>query len=129
MTQIPDSGFITAAAEESAASREADSKTAKGKAYYDQRRRELDLGHRELDHDDHSREVKDREKYTDRLFWLMVVWMSVVLAILVVTGVQDSFFVLSDTVLVALIGGTTANVIGLFVIVARHLFPHRNKTQ
>ena len=32
-------------------------------------------------------------------------------------------FHLSDAVLLALIGGTTANVIFLFVVVARHLFP------
>ncbi|MFN0131233.1 MAG: hypothetical protein ACKVW3_01675 [Phycisphaerales bacterium] len=33
-------------------------------------------------------------------------------------------FELPEAVLLALIGGTTANVIGLFLVVARHLFPH-----
>lgn len=35
-------------------------------------------------------------------------------------------FELSDTVVLALIGGTTANVVGLFYIVARYLFPRRD---
>jgi hypothetical protein len=35
-------------------------------------------------------------------------------------------FELSDTVILGLIGGTTANVVGLFYIVARYLFPRRD---
>lgn len=36
---------------------------------------------------------------------------------------------LSDTVLVSLIAGTSVNIIGLVVIVARHLFPNESKTK
>lgn len=171
--------------------------------------------------DDREQEVRNRGVYTGRLFTLMVVWMSVVLSIVVVSGIKSppnpptpnhdwpwwawwtvvvllagvvlglwiprrkkqratnkakaarrarlryvvhfalaigvvictslitvvsadsdlkdpsssgwSFmewvvsFELSEPVLLALIGGTTANVIGLFLVVAGYLFPRRSK--
>ena len=36
-------------------------------------------------------------------------------------------FALSDSVLLGAIGGTTLNVIGIFIIVARYLFPQRSR--
>lgn len=81
---------------------------------------------------------KNRKRYTGRIFWLMVAWMVCVLAILVASGIARPeqpegrdlawhdwlvSFELSEAILLALIGSTSANVIGLFVIVARFLFP------
>lgn len=93
---------------------------------------------------DFTNEVENRSKYTSRLFWLMVGWIVVVLGILIASGVEvppimpddvklTAFgrwvgsFRLSDPVLIALIGGTTANVIGLFLVVANYLFGPRRK--
>lgn len=106
--------------------------------------------------DDFKSEVENRRVYTSRLFWLMVAWITVVLGILIATGIEAppspvdnagaaaasppaslapepgvahwiGAFKLSDAVLMTLIGGTTANVIGLFLVVAAYLFPRRSK--
>lgn len=81
---------------------------------------------------------RNRRRYTGRIFWLLVAWLVGVLAILLATGIKDptpseergsgwqhwlASFELSDVVLVALIGSSSANVIGVFVIVVRFLFP------
>lgn len=68
----------------------------------------------------------------------MVVWIVVALLILIASGIEQpsdhqarefwcwcGSFKLSDSVLIALIGGTTVNVIGLFLVVANYLFPRR----
>lgn len=73
----------------------------------------------------HERDIENRGKYTSRLYWLMVGWMGAVYAVIVLSGLTAWGFKLSDAVLIALITGTTANVIGLFVIVARYLFSKR----
>jgi len=88
-----------------------------------------------------------RRKYIPVLFKFMVAWVVGLLALLVLSAFQPPFtgldefegwdliwvagrsvnwvfsFQLSDAVLMALVGGTTANVIGLFVVVARYLYP------
>ncbi len=88
---------------------------------------------------DNDNTITNKNTYTHRLFWLMLGWMVAVVLILIASGVkvpdnlpQDhcvwtwcrwcGSFSLSDTVLLALIGATTANVIGLFAVVAKYLF-------
>lgn len=105
-----------------------------------QKKAELQLEHRENEARVKSLEDyhKNRSRYTGRIFWLMVAWMACVLLILVASGIKRPVlpegedraltwldwvvaFGLSEGVLLALIGSTSA--IGLFVIVARFLFP------
>ncbi|MEL6469739.1 MAG: hypothetical protein AAFQ74_08430 [Cyanobacteria bacterium J06623_4] len=85
-----------------------------------------------------SQDREERVKYAEKLFMLICSWLIAVLLILLGSGVsyqpsvseddgqaETSYvlsFELSDTVLLALIGGTTINVLGLFVIVANYLF-------
>jgi hypothetical protein len=84
----------------------------------------------------------ERGKYADKLFKLICVWLVVISVVIVGSGYKNDLditvthpngkvisktitppqFALSDTVLLALIGGTTASVLGLFVIVANYLF-------
>ena len=66
-----------------------------------------------------------RKRYSDRLFWLVVVWLAVIGAIVLLHGFHAIPFQLSTTVLATLIGSTTASVLGLFAIVANYLFPRR----
>jgi hypothetical protein len=73
----------------------------------------------------HKSDIENRAKYTKRLYVTMVAWMGAVYAVIVLSGWSIGGFALSDGVLIALITGTTANVIGLFVIVARYLFAKR----
>ena len=67
-----------------------------------------------------------RDKYVGRLFWLIVAWLFIVVIFVALTATLGSSFHLSDSVLIAFITSTTLGVLGLFVIVARWLFPSAN---
>lgn len=66
----------------------------------------------------------ERVKYANRIFKLMEGWLCSVffLLILVGMGTQAGWFKLSDSVLIALVSGTSVNVIGIFAIVVNYLF-------
>lgn len=64
----------------------------------------------------------ERKDYTNRLFWLIVWWLVAVVLFMFLCGACDGFL-LSDKVLIAFITSTTISVLGLFVIVAKWLFP------
>ena len=83
---------------------------------------------------------EERAKYAGKLFRLICAWLASVYLILLCNGIEYEEvyfkekssletevvykldFNLSEPVLLALIGGTTINVLGLFVIVANYLF-------
>ena len=72
--------------------------------------------------------VQDRDQrkmYGDRLFKLIVCWLSGVFIIVILHGISVVPFNLSTATLTTLIGSATASVIGLFAIVANYLFPKR----
>lgn len=74
--------------------------------------------------EDYTSKKQDREQRKQFSIWILgivCVYLLIVLVLLYLTGF--SLTILSDTVLVALLTTTTANVIGLLVIVARYLFP------
>lgn len=68
--------------------------------------------------------LEARKEYANKIFLLVVLWL---VAIGVILGCRGMYwktgFELSDKVLLALIGGTTINVLGIFTIVANFLFP------
>lgn len=88
-------------------------------------------------------DTKARKKYARKIFRLIKWWLIGIGALIVLQGflgkreISIAFhwfgspwrssihFELSDSVLLALIGGTTASVIGLFAIVANYLFAKR----
>lgn len=57
--------------------------------------------------------------------WLLIVWLNKVIHILTHNNICD--YKLSDNVLIALLVTSTANVIGMVVIVLKNLFPEKNK--
>jgi len=73
--------------------------------------------------------VQDREQRLvigRRLFRLVIVWLVFVSTTLVLVAIRWPLnFILSDTVLVALLGTTTVSVVGLLATVALYLFPKR----
>ncbi len=71
---------------------------------------------------DRQQNRAQRKEYADNIFTFLCVYMLFVG--LIITGVGNSHcgFELSDTVLIALITTTTANVIGIFVFVVKYLF-------
>ena len=90
---------------------------------YNRRSREAQL-------DRFVKETRQREEYAKKAFILSVVWLSLVFVIVLLQGFRLELFVgiisvafkLSDAVLVTLIGSTTANVLGLSVIVYKFIF-------
>lgn len=73
-----------------------------------------------------------RAQYARQLFWLLCGSLVFVYFLLVCQGLQSlgnhSFF-LSDKVLIAVISSTTANVIGLFYVVAKYLYPNSSRVK
>jgi len=61
-----------------------------------------------------------RKKFSKSIFSITAIWMFLILVIVVLSGV--GILKLSDTVLVALITTTTANVFGFLYVVVNYLF-------
>lgn len=71
---------------------------------------------------------QDRDQRKDfalRIFNFVSLYMFGVFLLLVMSGIGTNDFHLSDTVLVTLLGTTTATVIGVFNFVARYLFHNK----
>lgn len=71
-----------------------------------------------------AQDIDMRKRYAEHIFTFVSLYMFGVFFILVLSG-SPSSFKMSDTVLVTLLGTTTANVIGVLVIVAKYLFPKK----
>lgn len=85
----------------------------------------------------------ERKTYAGRIFYLICGWLILVGLVILLSGFSESApvlkigingivlvdfqwgssFKLSDPVLLAIVGSTTATVLGLFAIVANYLFP------
>ena len=71
-------------------------------------------------------DTSERKKYAKRAFGLTCIWISGIYILLVLQGFTYKGFHLSESVLLAAIGSTTANVIGVFLIVTRYFFPNKH---
>jgi hypothetical protein len=73
-------------------------------------------------------DIDERKRYANRIFWLLVCWFVGLFLLLFMQGLLSPWklFYLDKAVLLAAIGGTTVNVIGIFIIVTRYLFPQRS---
>lgn len=67
-----------------------------------------------------------RKEFAIRIFNFVSLYMLGVFFVLVMSGITCNNFLLSDTVLVTLLGTTTATIIGVFNFVARYLFHNKN---
>lgn len=68
--------------------------------------------------------VESRRGYANKIFFLVVAWLSAMgLIVLLVGWSQYTKFNLERNIILALVGGTTLNVLGIFTIVANFLFP------
>lgn len=72
-------------------------------------------------------DLRERKDYAKRIFFLICCWLGGMFVLLVLQGILGpwKFFELSDAVIMAAIGGTTVNVLGIFIIVVNYLFPKR----
>ncbi len=71
-------------------------------------------------------EIGLREKYERRIFWCVVIYVSIVLLVILMQGFGDvfKFFHLEAPVLIALLTTTTANILALLFLIIKYLF-HR----
>ncbi len=101
-----------------------DDKTEKERNRFDRARQEITIQGLQQD-------IREREKYASRIFRLVVCWLSAILLIVIAQGVRWPWmsqyigFDLPESVLIALVTTTTASVVGILLIVTRHLFPQR----
>lgn len=68
-----------------------------------------------------------RLKYSNRIFCLVCMWLACVVVSVFMSGFNFFGFKLSDTVLITFITSTTVSVLGLFIIVAKWMFPNNHK--
>lgn len=77
-------------------------------------------------------DIKDRQQrrklqkiVAPQIVWLTIGWLVGVFIIIVLSGFGNAFcwFKISDRILLVLLGTATTNVLGLFFILAKHLFP------
>lgn len=91
----------------------------KGKSldFYDRKMKALEIRNKEQD-------IAMRREYADIVVKFVVYYMAFVFIILFLSGTPSSFK-MSDSVLMTLLGTTTATVISLFAIVVNYLFPKK----
>ena len=99
-----------------------DSKTLEEEKSYEEEEFKLKL--RDLAND-----IEARKRYANRIFWLIVCWLIGMFAIMILQGFGSkmNIFELSEQVLMSFIGGTTVNILGIFVIVVNYLFKKPQK--
>jgi hypothetical protein len=68
-----------------------------------------------------------RKEYIEKLYGLTVVWLTFVILFIILQATSKGHFNLNDGVLIAFITSTTVAVIGIFLIVAKWLFPTLQK--
>ncbi len=68
-----------------------------------------------------------RKDYASMIFNFMSLYMLGVFFVLVMSGIGCNDFNVSDSVLITLLGTTTATVIGVFNFVARYLFHNKDR--
>ena len=88
--------------------------------------KDLDVHARE-DIKDRKQHRQQRKEYADKLLNLARLWLTAIAIIILAQGSLSPWgiFNVSDNVLLGLIGGTTANILGLLLIITRDLFPRR----
>lgn len=94
---------------------------------YKIRERETELQRKEHELQVERVMLDERKRYAFRLFGLSFFWLLFIGVYLILAGM--SFLKAADSVLIALITTTTANVLGLFYIVARWLFPNKGNNE
>lgn len=84
----------------------------------------FDLKIKELEVENRAQDIAMRKEYAGLIFRFVCYYMVFVLILLFLSGTPSSFK-MSDSVLITLLGTTTATVISLFAIVVNYLFPKK----
>lgn len=73
---------------------------------------------------DRKQDRRERKRYAELVFRLVCWWLVGVLALVCCSGLDALH--LDETVLMTIVGSTTASVAAIFVVVAKYLFPSRS---
>lgn len=84
---------------------------------FNERRQEAEIASLEQD-------TVARKTYANRIYWLAVIWLLAVLAILLIQGfgLWGYWKPLPDNVLIALVAGSTTSVLGILASVIAYIF-------
>ncbi len=86
-----------------------------------------DVRTQKLLNDQLEQDIKERERYAKNIFALISIWLIGLGFVIVWQGNENNGFNLSETLMLSLVGGTTINVLGLFFVVLKYLFPEPNR--
>lgn len=75
----------------------------------------------ELSYESKKHDLEARKTHSKFVLWVIGIWLTIVLVIIFLGGFCPSFYI-ADSVLIALIGSTTANVLGFYVIILKYFF-------
>lgn len=68
-------------------------------------------------------QIEYRKRYAGRIFIFVSLWILAIFAVMLADGWGLWGLEIADPVMVTLVGGTTASVLGIFAIVANYFFP------
>ena len=79
-----------------------------------------------------EQDIGERKKYATCFFVLACCWIGIITVLLLLQGFKSFWFgrmpfMLSENIMLAAIGSTTVNVLGILYVVANYLFPKRDK--
>jgi hypothetical protein len=72
-----------------------------------------------------TQDIAERKKYAKSFFILSCIWLLLVAVLLLFQGFGLAHFRLGEPVMLAAIGATTVNVLGILYVVANYLFPKK----
>ena len=87
---------------------------------------ELENAAREGENAGDDQDRQQRKEFADKIFDFVRNYMLFVCVVLFLKGITSQFY-LSDAVIITLLGTTTANVIGILIIVVTYLFSRKKK--
>ena len=86
---------------------------------------QFELLQKKAELDSFKLDTASRKEYAKKIFVLTCLWVGGIYLLLIFQGFSYRNFRLSDSVMLAAIGSTTANIIGVFLIVTRYFFPKK----
>ena len=76
----------------------------------------------------YDQDTEERKRFALRIFILTCIWLTIVMLVVLANGFGTAGLIpfrLSDPIVLGLIGSTTLNIVGVFLVVANYLFPKR----
>ena len=86
---------------------------------------DLEKQHKKTEIEGLSQDIAERKRYALFFFVLACAWVVIITGLVFCQGVSAWGFKLSEPVVLALIGSTTVNILGIMYVVANYLFPKR----